>query len=153
MASAPTDAVIYPQMALKPPFSVPVPGVEHRDGETVPRRHVLAKDGLITRPAPDVRTTYDIMRRGAAVFGNAKAVGTRRLLHTHVENKKVKKFVDGHEQEVEKKWTYFELSPYSYKSFVEYEQLALQIGAGLRKLGVEKNGRIHLYGATRYVAF
>lgn len=138
-------------MVKRPPFTVEASGYEKKEGETIPRRNPLAKDKLILRPAEDVATTYDIFKRGAAKFGNAKAVGTRRLLKTHVENKKVKKVVDGVEKEVDKKWTYFELSGYEYKSFIEYEQLALQLGCGLRKLGLSKETKIHLYGATRYV--
>lgn len=135
-------------MVKKPPFTVEVPGCEPVPGETIPRRLPKAKDGLILKPSEDVSTTYENFRRSARVFGNAKAVGSRRLIKTHVEKKKVKKIVDGQEQEVEKQWTYYEMSAYEYKSFVEYEQLALQLGAGLRKLGLEKDQRIHVYGAT-----
>ncbi|KAK2759350.1 long-chain fatty acid-CoA ligase [Arachnomyces sp. PD_36] len=142
------DAVLYPRIVKKPPFSIEGSGYEPKKGETIPRRNPEAKDGLITRPAPDIGTTYDILRRSAEKFGNAKAVGSRKLVKTHVENKKVKKMVDGQEQEVDKKWTYFELSGYSYLSFVEYEKLALQLGAGLRNLGIDKTVKIHLFGAT-----
>ncbi|BCR88402.1 long-chain fatty acid-CoA ligase FAA1 [Aspergillus chevalieri] len=143
-----TDINLQPKMAKKPPFTVEVPGAEPVQGETKPRRHLRSKDDLILRPAEDVGTTYDVFRRSARLFGNAKAVGSRKLIKTHIENKKVKKVIDGVEKEVDKKWTYFEMSGYSYKSFVEYEQLALQLGAGLRKLGLEKDSKIHLYGAT-----
>lgn len=142
------DLHIQPRMVKKGPFSVEAPGYESVAGETIPRRHPAAKDGLILRPAEDVATTYDNFRRSARLFGNNKAVASRKLIKVHVENKKVKKVIDGVEQEVDKKWSYFEKSAYSYKSFLEYEQLCLQLGAGLRKLGLEKDGRIHLYGAT-----
>lgn len=143
------DLHIQPRMAKKGPFTVEAPGYEHKEGETIPRRHPAAKDGLILRPAEDVATTYDNFRRSARLFGNSKAVGTRSLIKTHVENKKVKKIVDGVEKEVDKQWTYFEMSGYTYKTFLEYEQLCLQLGCGLRKLGLEKDSKIHLYGATR----
>lgn len=143
-----SDINLHPRMVNKPPFSVEVPGSERVQGETVPRRLPKAKDNLIIQPTPDVATTYDVIKRSARVYGNAKAVGSRRLIKTHVENKKVKKVVDGVEQEVDKKWTYSELSGYTYKSFAEYEQLALQLGCGFRKLGLEKDNKIHLYGAT-----
>jgi long-chain acyl-CoA synthetase len=52
-------------------------------------------------------------------------------------------------QEVDKQWTYFELSGYSYLTFKEYETLVLQMGAGLRKLGLVKDDRIHLFASTR----
>lgn len=140
---------LQPRMTKKGPFTVEAPGYEAVPGETIPRRHPLAKDGLVKRISDDVSTTYENFRRSARVFGNSKAVGSRRLIKTHVENKKVKKIVDGVEKEVDKQWTYFEMSGYTYKTFLEYERLCLELGCGLRKLGVEQGGKIHLYGATR----
>lgn len=145
------EGVIHPRMSKKGPFTVEVPGVEPVEGETIPRRLPQAKDGLITRPADDLTTTYDAFRRSARIFGNAKAVASRRLIKTHVETKKVKKIIDGQEQEVDKAWTYFEKGPYVYKSFIEYEKLALELGNGLRKIGLNESDKVHLYGATRYV--
>ncbi|KAJ5907485.1 Long-chain-fatty-acid--CoA ligase 1 [Penicillium taxi] len=142
------DAHLQPRMSKKGPFSVEVPGVQRVEGETIPRRHPAAKNGLVLRPSEDVSTTYENFRRSARLFGNNKAVATRRLIKTHVETKKVKKIVDGVETEVDKKWTYFELSGYTYKTFLEYEKLCLELGAGLRKLGLERDSKIHLYGAT-----
>ncbi|KAJ5787712.1 hypothetical protein N7457_002702 [Penicillium paradoxum] len=139
---------LQPRMSKKGPFTVEVPGYEPVPGETIPRRHPLAKNGLVTRISDDVSTTYENFRRSARLFGNGKAVGSRRLIKTHVETKKVKKIVDGVEKEVDKQWTYFEMSGYTYKTFLEYEKLCLELGCGLRKLGFEKNGKIHLYGAT-----
>lgn len=143
------DAVIYPRLAKRPPFTVDAPGYEKKDGETIPRRNIIAKDGLINRPAEDIKTVFDVLKRSSAKFGNAKAVGSRKVVKTHTETKKIKKIVEGKEQEVDKKWTYFELSGYTYMSFVEYEQLALALGYGLRKLGMSKGDKLHLYGATR----
>ncbi|KAJ6108484.1 Long-chain-fatty-acid--CoA ligase 1 [Penicillium sp. IBT 18751x] len=142
------DLHIQPRMVKKGPFSVEATGYEPVEGETIPRRHPAAKDKLIVRPSEDVATTYDNFRRSARLFGNNKAVASRKLIKTHTENKKVKKMVDGVEKEVDKQWTYFEKSGYTYKTFLEYEQLCLQLGSGLRQLGLEKDSRIHLYGAT-----
>jgi long-chain acyl-CoA synthetase len=130
------------------PYTCEVPNAEKVDGETIPRRNNAAKDGLIMKPHDDVSTLYDILRHSAAKFGNAKAVGARRIVNVHEETKKVKKMVDGKEQEVDKKWQYFELSPYKYKSFVEFEKMALSAGAGLRSLGFEPQDRMHLFAAT-----
>jgi long-chain acyl-CoA synthetase len=141
---------LYPRLSRRPPFSVDASGYEPSEGETIPRRHPAAKDKLITTPSEDVRTIFDILKRSADKYGNAKAVGTRRIVTTHVENKKVKKMVDGEMTEVDKKWTYFELSRYSYVSFIEYEKMCLEVGAGLRKLGMVKGDRLHLFAATRY---
>lgn len=138
-----------PRVYNSPPFTVEASGYGPAAGETIPRRHPASKDELTTTPSEDVRTIFDILKRSADKFGNAKALGTRRLIKTHHENKKVKKMVDGETREVDKKWTYFELSEYSYISFVEYEKLALEIGAGLRKLGLVKGDRLHLFASTR----
>lgn len=143
------NQTFYPRFIKSPPFSVEVPGAEPVQGETIPRRHPAAKDRLSTTPSEDVRTTFDILKRSADKFGNAKALGSRRLIKTHHETKKVKKTVEGVTKEVDKNWTYFELSEYSYISFVEYEKLALDVGAGLRKLGLVKGDRVHLFAGTR----
>ncbi|KAJ9659853.1 long-chain fatty acid-CoA ligase [Neophaeococcomyces mojaviensis] len=139
---------VQPYMYRKGPFSVDASGYEVKKGETIPRRNRHARDELIAKPSAEVSTIYENFRRAAAKFGNAKAIGTRRIVKTHVENKKVKKMIDGKEQEVDKKWTYFELSGYEYMSFVEYEQLALAAASGLRNLGLQKDDKMHLYGAT-----
>ncbi|OJD18174.1 hypothetical protein AJ78_01786 [Emergomyces pasteurianus Ep9510] len=134
--------------AQKPPFTVDAPGYAAVEGETIPRRNIKYKNQLLTRPEDSINTVYDIVKRGAAKFGNAKCMGSRELLHVHKETKKVKKLVNGEDHEVDKEWTYFELSGYSFISFNEYEKLTLQIGAGLRKLGLNKGDRLHLYAGT-----
>lgn len=144
------DQPLYPHMTKRGPFTVEASGYEPVDGETIPRRHPASKDKLATSPAEDVNTIFDIFKRSADKFGNAKALGSRRIIKVHQETKKVKKMVDGQTREVDKNWSYFELSGYSYMSFVEYEKLVLQIGAGLRKLGMVESDRLHLFGATRY---
>ena len=142
---------LYPKLQASGPFSVEASGYEPVEGETIPRRHPSAKDKLSTTPNKDVNTIFDILKYSADKFGNAKALGTRKVIRTHTENKKVKKTVDGKTQEVDKKWTYFELSEYTYISFAEYEKQVLALGAGLRKLGLSQYDRVHLYAATRYI--
>jgi long-chain acyl-CoA synthetase len=142
------NAVVQPRIYHKPPFSLEAPGYEKVEGETIPRRNVNTVNGLQETPSPDIQTVFDIVRTSARKYGNAKALGSRKLITTHHETKKVKKIVDGEETEVDKKWTYFELSGYSYKSFAEYETLTLQLGSGLRKLGLKKEDRVHIFAAT-----
>ena len=143
---------MYPKMSQRGPFSVEASGYEPVKGETIPRRHPKSKDKLIDSPADDVKTIYDILKRSANNFGNAKALGTRKLIKMHTETKKVKKTVDGETKEVDKKWSYYELSEYTYMSFIEYEQICLQLGAGFRKLGMGKGDRLQLFAATRYAS-
>ena len=136
-------------MSERGPFTVEASGYKPVKGETIPRRNPASKDKLTTTPSDDVKTIYDILRRSADKYGNAKALGSRQIVTTHQETKKIKKTIDGQTKEVEKKWTYYELSEYSYLSFAEYEKLALEIGCGLRKLGLVKGDKLELFASTR----
>ena len=142
------NAVLQPKISHAPPFSLEVPGAPQVDGETIPRRNPHAVNKLIDRPNEEIATVLDIILTSAKKFGNAKALGSRKLLKTHQETKKVKKIIDGKEQEVDKQWTYFELSPYEFISFNEYQTMVFQVGAGLRKLGLVKDDRVHIFAAT-----
>ncbi|KAJ4306040.1 long-chain fatty acid-CoA ligase [Collariella sp. IMI 366227] len=110
----------------KPPYTVEAAGCQPVEGETIPRRHPKAKNGLIERPAPDVNTTFDLLKRSAELYANEQAIGSRKLIDIHKEKKKVPKVVDGETTEVEKEWTYYELSDYSYLTYAEYYKLVLQ---------------------------
>ncbi|KAI0597842.1 long-chain-fatty-acid-CoA ligase 1 [Biscogniauxia sp. FL1348] len=140
--------VLQPKISAKPPYSIESPGATPVPGETVPRRHPLTANGLITKPADNISTVYELLRVSVAKYGNAKAMGSRRLVRTHQETKKVKKMVDGVEQQVDKAWTFFELSPYEYLTYNNYERLILNVGSGLRKLGMAKDDRVHIFAAT-----
>lgn len=137
-----------PKVYKRAPYTVEASGYKKVEGETIPRRNVRTKDKLVESPDAETKTIYDVLRRSSKKYGNAKAVGKRRLVQMHEEVKKVKKTIDGKEQEVDKKWQYFELSPYDYMSFVEYEQLALKVGSGFRALGMNSPDRVHLFAAT-----
>jgi long-chain acyl-CoA synthetase len=148
MAASPSSVVLTPRISAKPPFSVELPGQSPVQGETAIRRHPASVSELQSRPAPDVTTLYELVRASVAKYGNAKAIGSRKLVRTHQEVKKVKKMVEGVECEVDKQWTFFELSPYEYMTFVEYERMFLQVGCGLRKIGLETGDRVHIFAAT-----
>ncbi|KAM0281688.1 hypothetical protein ACHAQH_003419 [Verticillium albo-atrum] len=132
----------------KPPFTIEAPGYEKVEGETLPRRNPKAKDGLRKRPSEDVSTIYDIVKRSARVYPNEPAAGSRKLIKLHKEMRKISKNVDGEVQEVEKEWQFFELSPFSFLTYTELHRYILQLGAGLRKLGLNKGSRLHFYATT-----
>ena len=133
------------------PVTVEAPGYEPVEGETIPRRNIKHKDALRSQPNDEISTAFELLKWASAKYGNAKAVGYRKLVKIHTETKKVKKLVDGKEQEVDKEWTYSELGPYDYMSFVEFEKLSLTLGSAFRKLGLGKGDKIQLFAATRYV--
>jgi long-chain acyl-CoA synthetase len=143
------DGIMPLHMVQQPPFTVEAPQYKPVKGETIPRRHPKAKDGLFERPAEGVNTTFDLLKWSASKYAGEPAVGSRRLLHTHKELKKVSKVVDGQVTEVEKEWTYLELSDYAYMTYKDYETLVLQVGSGLRKLGLEPKDKLHIFASTR----
>jgi long-chain acyl-CoA synthetase len=136
----PSPPVIQPCMQKKGPFSVEVPGTENVPGETRPRRNPAAIDGLIAQPHPLIHTAYDIVQFAARTHGDKTCMGSRPLLATHRESKDV--------GGVKKQWEYFELGPYQYLTFVEFQDRISNLGAGLRHLGLCSGDRLHLYGAT-----
>lgn len=140
--------VVWPYMSKRPPFNIQVPGVEKKEGEGIPRRHPGSINGLRSRLEPDIATTYDIVKRGAAKFGDAQCLGSRTLIKQHEEIKMLKKVVDGVEQEVPKTWIYYELSGYKFLSFKEYLERVNIIGAGLKALGLEKGEKVQIFAAT-----
>lgn len=140
--------VPQPKAYKKPPFTVEVPNVQKVDGETIPRRNTRCKDTLRSVPEPGVTTLYEVLRRSSKKFGGGKALGKRKLIRMHEETKKVKRVVDGKEEDVDKKWQYYELSGYNYLSFTEFEQLALKIGSAFKALGLNKPDRVHIFAAT-----
>lgn len=139
---------IEPRLQAKAPYSAEVPGQKPVEGETAIRRLPGSIPDLVDKPGPNISTVYELVRASVEKYGNAKCMGSRKLVRTHQETKKVKKVVDGEEREVDKQWTYFELSGYEYKTYSEYEKLMLEIGSGLRKLGLEKGDRVHIFAAT-----
>lgn len=132
----------------QPPYTVEVPGVQAVPGETVPRRHVQSVNGLRERPAPGIDTVFQLVQQTVERYAKEPAIGSRRFVRLHKELKKVPKVVDGQLRQVDKEWSYFELSDYSYQTYADYFVLVQQLGAGLRRLGLAKKDRLHIFAAT-----
>ncbi|EFX04294.1 fatty acid activator [Grosmannia clavigera kw1407] len=143
-----TIQILEPRITARPPYTVEVPGQKDIPGETKVRRHPQSVPELISKPAENISTLFELVTVSVEKYGNANIMGSRRLLRTHQETKKVKKMIDGEEREVDKQWTYFELSAYEYITYNEYLRRILQIGAGLRKLGLASGDRVHVFAAT-----
>lgn len=140
---------VGPLHAIKsPPYTIDAPGAPDIEGETKPRRHPSAKDGLVTRPHPDIDTVFSLVKHSASTYAGERCVGTRKLLKVHEESKQVPKIVEGKTEMVEKKWQYFELSDFSFLTYGEYEKHLLNIGSGLRELGLSKGDKVHMFAST-----
>ncbi len=144
-------AIVQPGMFKSPPFTLEVPDSPSIPGETAPRRNANFLTSLVSRPSEDLATLFDVLLRSAEKFGDLDGMGTRRLINTHEEVKKVKKVIDGAEREVEKKWIYFEMGEFEFETFGAYVGRCLKIGAGFRKLGLVAGDRVHVFAATRLV--
>lgn len=143
-----TIQILHPRTTARAPYSVEVPDQKDIPGETRVRRHPKSIPELITKPADNISTLFELVKVSTEKYGNSNIMGSRRLLRTHQETKKVKKIVDGEERQVDKQWTYFELSAYEYITYNEYLRRILQLGAGLRKLGLAAGDRVHVFAAT-----
>ncbi|KAF4976719.1 hypothetical protein FZEAL_6655 [Fusarium zealandicum] len=143
-----TSGVAPLHQVHKPPFTIEAPGYDREPNETIPRRHPQARHGLIDRPAEDVCTVFDIVRRSARIYPDNRAVGARKLVKLHKEIQTTQKKIDGQMKDVEKELSFFELSTYSFYSYKEYETLCLELGSGLRHLGVTQESKLFLFGTT-----
>lgn len=116
-------------------------------GESPVRRSILSADELMSCPADGVETLHDVLTFAAASYKHRHAFGYRKLEDTFNEEKQISR-ADGKQET--KKWTYFQLSQYHYYSYLEALELAKAVGAGLRKLGMKKDDRLHIFASTRY---
>ncbi|KAI8137674.1 hypothetical protein BJV82DRAFT_717979 [Fennellomyces sp. T-0311] len=111
-------------------------------GETPIRRSIKAPYELMRTPAVGVETLYDVLQHAASSYKQRRAFGYRKLEQTFHEEKTV----PGSEKP--KKWTYFQLSSYHYYTYLEAVELTRMLGAGLRKLGMKKDDKLHIFAST-----
>ncbi|KAI9489899.1 hypothetical protein BDB00DRAFT_980427 [Zychaea mexicana] len=111
-------------------------------GETPIRRSILAPFELMTSPATGVDTLYDVLQYAASSYKHRHAFGYRKLEQTFVEEKEV----PGSEKP--KQWKYHQFSNYHYYSYIEAVNLTRMLGAGLRKLGMKKGDKLHIFAST-----
>jgi len=118
-------------------------------GEGRIRRHRVAATGeLLTKPRDNVSTVYELLQASVQKFGDKNCMGHRNVVKEHSEEKMITKIVDGEERQIPKKWTFWELSPYVYRSFKQVGEESAALGSGLRNLGLNPGDRIELYAGT-----
>lgn len=134
----------------KVPSSVPVGPA--KEGETAPRRNVGAKDGPWVYPDnnPQINTIYNLLKWATNEYSDSDAMGSRTVVDVHEEEKMVTKKIDGKKTQVPKKWKYFQLSEYSYLSYVDLLETVNNYAAGLMSIGIKPKGeeRFHIYAQT-----
>lgn len=133
------------------PFSVEVTDTSAKGEGRIRRNKVAAKGDLLSKPRENVSTVYELVQYSIQKFGDKNCMGHRNVLKEHTEEKMLTKMVDGHETQVPKKWTFWELSPYIYRTFKQVGEESASLGAGLRNLGLNPGDRIELYAGTSYL--
>jgi long-chain acyl-CoA synthetase len=123
---------------------------ETPNGESPVRRLALSQHALTDTPHPAVRSIYDLAQFNAKKWGDKPCFGTRKVIKVHHETTTVTKLINGVSKQIDKKWTFWELGPFEYKSYKEVAQEGLDIGAGLVKLGLGKGDRMAIYADTSY---
>jgi long-chain acyl-CoA synthetase len=124
-------------------------GPEAKPGESRARRNALWPDSL-TSNEKNLECIYDILTYSARNYGTQPAIGYREIVDVHVEEKDVKKTVDGKDIVEKKKWEYFQLSEYKYINFIQLKDMADSIGRGLIDLGLKRGDVLNIYSSTRY---
>lgn len=123
-------------------------GPEQHNGGRI-RRNVMATEGIYRVPTPQVHTLYDVLQNSAKKFATRNAFGYRTLERMVEEQKEVTKIIDGAETKQMKKWSYFQLSGYEYVTFAEVGQLAHDIGAGFKFLGLSNKAKVEIFAPTK----
>lgn len=118
-------------------------------GESHIRRSTLATDEIVSKPAPDIHTLYDVLQNSVRKYGDKSALGFRNVVDIIEEEKEVVKIVNGKEHKETKKWKYFQLSEFQYVGYRKMSEIAHEIGAGLAHLGLKKGSKLEIFAATR----
>jgi long-chain acyl-CoA synthetase len=129
------------------PYSVEVTDTSAK-GEGRIRRNRNAVAELITKPRDNVSTVYELLQYSIKKYGDKDCMGYRKVVKEHTDEKMMTKIVDGEERQIPKKWTFWELSPYIYRSFKQVGEESAALGAGLRQLGLNPGDRLELYAGT-----
>lgn len=125
---------------------------EAAPGETAPRRNVGAKAKPWEFPGnnPDSDTIWGLLNWACKEYSSQDAMGWRSVVDVHEEEKMVTKKIDGKIQQIPKKWTYFQLSGYTYITYATLLTTVKEYAAGILSLGIKPQGEelFHIYGKT-----
>ncbi|KAI8889705.1 acetyl-CoA synthetase-like protein [Backusella circina FSU 941] len=109
--------------AFQPPYAIPAPGFEPKEGETQPYRHFKFSDKLVDHPE-GIYTLWDMYLNGNKLGGDRPFMGTRRI-------------EDGVAKE------------YVWQSHKEVRQRIENYGKGLAQLGLGHQKAIGIYAVNK----
>jgi long-chain acyl-CoA synthetase len=109
--------------AFQPPYAIPAPGFEPKEGETLPYRHFKFSDKLVDHPE-GIYTLWDMYLNGNELGGDKPFMGTRRI-----ENGVAKEYV--------------------WQSHKQVRQRIENYGKGLGHLGLGHQKSVGIYAVNR----
>jgi long-chain acyl-CoA synthetase len=115
---------------------------ETPDGETPVRRNALSPHALTETPHPRIRTVFDLLRFSAERWGDAPCFGTRKVIKVHLDGKSVG--TNGSRM-------FWELGPYTYRTYRDVVSEVSMLASGLRAMGLEPGDKVAIYAETSYV--
>jgi len=144
------SVILIATMFLKKPktnnVTVALDSKKPNESKTI--RHKDAAVDLLDSPDSGVKTVYDCMQYACQKYPDLKTFGERKLMKLHVEEKEVKKMVNGNEVKEMKKWNYYELSNYKWKSIKEIRLTCEKIGSALVHFGFKQGEKLCLFAST-----
>ncbi|PVU94294.1 hypothetical protein BB561_002647 [Smittium simulii] len=122
---------------------------ETQDPNDAPtRRNVFCTNKLIDHHTSGHSSVFGLYRAATLKYSDKKLMGSRKLLNTFNETKLVDKVAGTDKKQVEKKWTYYELSGYTWLTYNECYEYSLLIAAGLSQLHLSNPDRFVIYTDT-----
>jgi len=119
-------------------------------GETTVRRNSSCPHALTDAPHPSIHTIFDLVQFNARRWGDGSCFGTRKVIKVHRETLATN--IHGKEDLAPERETLFwELGPYEYRTYNEVAREGLDLGGGLRRMGLSKGDRVNIYADTSYV--
>ena len=125
---------------------------KHETGE---RRNAKVPKSPLVRPlGMKCNTVYEFVIECFTKNRNKLAMGYRSIIDIHEETKLVNKKIipEGNTVQQEKKWLYWELSPYKYETCNELLDTLHNIGRGLVKIGLvpQSTDKLHIFASTSH---
>ena len=101
----------------------------------------MSQGKLKERPEMEVGTIFDLLKVSCRRWSDIPCFGTREIVKIHHETDK---------DTTGKRWLFYELGEYKYRTYSQVMVEVLAVGSGLRKLGLREGDNVVIYAETSY---
>ncbi|EPX74129.1 long-chain-fatty-acid-CoA ligase [Schizosaccharomyces octosporus yFS286] len=134
-------------MEIKDYYCIETAAPKHA-GESSTYRSIHSANKLLTTPEDGIKTVYDLFHSAVKSHGKKEAMGTRKLIKEHVEEREIVRKVSGVEVKEKKKWSLYELGPYEFINYLEVYDISMALGSGLKNIGITTDSSLLFFAAT-----